>query len=256
MIPSSGAPVAGGVLFVPVLVANGMAPLDAVAFTTAAQAIGVGVLTPVNWYITDPQAIDFALIQRMFAPCATAYVIALVTRPSIAALDMIILSIFVVFSAIVIAYTIHVILVASQPMRCPPSEEIPRQTNWVWLLMLIPASVITAYIGVCVDKLLFVLMTFGSGAPVIRSTLTGTTFVGWLSIIGVIVHVFVPDSISTERHMGDIPTMHVMAAVPGLIAGSMCGIHLNRAIGVRNVLIGFVILQATSTVIAVVMALR
>jgi hypothetical protein len=48
-IPASGAPVAGGVIFLPILESYGLCPRDAVAFTAATQMVGVGIFAPMNW---------------------------------------------------------------------------------------------------------------------------------------------------------------------------------------------------------------
>ena len=48
-LPSGGAPVAGGVVFFPLLRAAGVAPRSRVAFAACTQALGVGAFTPLNW---------------------------------------------------------------------------------------------------------------------------------------------------------------------------------------------------------------
>ena len=53
-LPSSGMPVAGGIVFVPALTTIGdMDARDAIAFTAATQMVGVGVLAPINWLFHD-----------------------------------------------------------------------------------------------------------------------------------------------------------------------------------------------------------
>jgi uncharacterized membrane protein YfcA len=53
-LPSSGMPVAGGIVFVPTLTLfAGMDPSDAVAFSAATQTVGVGMLVPINWLFHD-----------------------------------------------------------------------------------------------------------------------------------------------------------------------------------------------------------
>lgn len=53
-LPSSGMPVAGGIVFVPTLTTfGGMDARDAIAFTAATQMVGVGILAPINWLFHD-----------------------------------------------------------------------------------------------------------------------------------------------------------------------------------------------------------
>ena len=52
-IPASGAPVAGGIVFLPVLHSFGVCPRDAVAFSAATQFFGVGIFAPLNWMAQD-----------------------------------------------------------------------------------------------------------------------------------------------------------------------------------------------------------
>lgn len=53
-LPSSGMPVAGGIVFVPTLTTfGGMDARDAIAFTAATQMVGVGILAPLNWLFHD-----------------------------------------------------------------------------------------------------------------------------------------------------------------------------------------------------------
>ena len=53
-IPASGAPVAGGILFLPVLQSYGVCPRDAVAFSSITQFFGCGIFAPLNWLAIDP----------------------------------------------------------------------------------------------------------------------------------------------------------------------------------------------------------
>ena len=57
-IPASGIPVAGGIVFVPLLTVAGVCPRDAIVFTAATQTLGVGVFAPLNWFVAKPQVFD------------------------------------------------------------------------------------------------------------------------------------------------------------------------------------------------------
>lgn len=52
-LPSGGAPVAGGIVFIPGLQMLGLKPKQCVAFCSAAQALGCGAFAPLNWVRCD-----------------------------------------------------------------------------------------------------------------------------------------------------------------------------------------------------------
>ena len=69
-IPASGAPVAGGVVFLPVLDSFGVCPRDAVAFSAATQFFGVGIFAPLNWLIKDKNIFVWPALKRTWFPSA------------------------------------------------------------------------------------------------------------------------------------------------------------------------------------------
>ena len=73
-IPASGAPVAGGVVFLPVLDSFGVCPRDAVAFSAATQFFGVGIFAPLNWLIKDKNIFIWPVIKRTCVPSAIGLV--------------------------------------------------------------------------------------------------------------------------------------------------------------------------------------
>jgi hypothetical protein len=73
-IPASGAPVAGGIVFLPVLDSFGVCPRDAVAFSAATQFFGVGIFAPLNWLIKDKNIFIWPAIKRTWVPSAIGLV--------------------------------------------------------------------------------------------------------------------------------------------------------------------------------------
>jgi uncharacterized membrane protein YfcA len=53
-LPSGGAPIAGGIVFLPALQYLGVSPKQSVAFCSVTQALGCGVFAPLNWIAKDP----------------------------------------------------------------------------------------------------------------------------------------------------------------------------------------------------------
>ena len=76
-LPSAGVPVAGGIVFLPVLTLGGVCPRDAVAFSAATQMLGVGVFAPLNWLVVDPSVFIPAALWLAIVPSVVGVVIAL-----------------------------------------------------------------------------------------------------------------------------------------------------------------------------------
>lgn len=83
LLPSAGAPVGGGIVFIPVLLHLGLQPKECVAFTACAQAVGCGVFTPLNWVVKDPSI----FIKSSLPVCLTSATIGLMTALFILPLD-------------------------------------------------------------------------------------------------------------------------------------------------------------------------
>ena len=65
-IPSGGAPVAGGVVFLPVLTMKKIEAHEAVAFAAATQMVGVGIFAPMGWMSRDPSVLMGSFLKPMF----------------------------------------------------------------------------------------------------------------------------------------------------------------------------------------------
>jgi len=107
-IPGAGAPVAGGIIFLPMLRMMHVCPRDAVAFSTATQFIGVGVLTPLTWLVTDPSTFCLSTLPLCAPPALLGLLLALypLTLPS----DEVVIYIFTTFCAALAVYTTHGLL--------------------------------------------------------------------------------------------------------------------------------------------------
>jgi len=107
-LPASGAPIAGGIVFFPILTINNVCSRDAVAFSAATQLLGCGVYTPLNWLLQDPSVFKhvYDIFKVSFLPglagLAVSFVLAVQfsdDRPTEA--------IFIAFSCCVLAYTLN-----------------------------------------------------------------------------------------------------------------------------------------------------
>mmetsp|Transcript_10623 Transcript_10623/g.21222 ORF Transcript_10623/g.21222 Transcript_10623/m.21222 type:complete len:417 (-) Transcript_10623:168-1418(-) len=65
-IPSGGAPVAGGVVFLPILTMKNIEAHEAVAFAASTQMVGVGIFAPMGWMSRDPTVLMPSFLKPMF----------------------------------------------------------------------------------------------------------------------------------------------------------------------------------------------
>jgi hypothetical protein len=59
-------PVAGGVVFLPILTMKHIEAHEAVAFAASTQMIGVGIFAPMGWMSRDPSVLMPSFLQPMF----------------------------------------------------------------------------------------------------------------------------------------------------------------------------------------------
>jgi uncharacterized membrane protein YfcA len=59
-------PVAGGVVFLPILTMKHIGAHEAVAFSAATQMIGMGIFAPMAWMSRDPSVFMPSLLKPMF----------------------------------------------------------------------------------------------------------------------------------------------------------------------------------------------
>lgn len=237
-IPASGAPVAGGVIFLPVLTMAGVCARDAVAFTAVAQVFGVGIFAPLNWMIRDPNLLNWRALQIATIPSVLGMFIALMVMP-IHGLhgDHAIQLIFASFCVILFSYTLHGLV-----KQTIAFDKRPRDVKFAchqlvyYNLIIFLASWLTGYIGVTVDKIMFMLLTWSHGVNARDATITGTTLVGWLSAWAGILHMISPCDQDDPLYIGAVPYHVFLLGLPGLLLGSLMGPVMNTAIGTRNVM--------------------
>ena len=160
-------PVAGGVIFLPILEYHGLCPRDAVAFTAATQMVGVGIFAPMNWMLTDQSVFILAAIRISILP-STVGLIAAVTYYKINGIhaDHIIILTFTFFCTFLVAYILHG-LVSSRMKFDVGSNKLNlkwksyRLSDGIlpWLICCLFGGLLTGYIGVGIEKLMFTLLT-------------------------------------------------------------------------------------------------
>lgn len=104
-IPSGGAPVAGGVVFLPILTMKKIEAHQAVAFSAATQMFGVGVFAPMGWMSRDPSVLMPSFLKAMFPFAFAGLLFSIVVMP-LEKSDEVLLA-FTIFVMCLAAYIIH-----------------------------------------------------------------------------------------------------------------------------------------------------
>ena len=220
MVPAAGVPVAGGILFVPILVYAGTAPADAIAFATAAQSLGVGVLTPLNCYMVEASPIRWKFF-TLYLPFAICGSVTVVLMPMCTVhRDHVLLIVFCIVCAITFVHSASQEFskasaddIASYPT---PSRAFSCATVAIHAAVAMVSGSLTGFIGIGIEKISFTMLRAMHGLSYHEASLVGTTLNGTLSMISTFLH-------ATGFMPGNVAFTTWLAAVPGLVLGSMTG---------------------------------
>lgn len=227
MIPSAGIPVAGSIIFMPLLLMAGVKPDACVAFGTATQAVGVGIFAPLGWFLKKPSVFLLPVFAYAIPGGCLGLAAGLLLFPMHGAH---VTFLFVVFCAAVAAHTTH----GLYSTMATDSEELQIGRLSVKLQVLsccFAGGLMNAWIGIGLEKVLFVLLTF-HGGDVLSASVTGITITGLLSFATAI----------RNAVNGTFPLELWLMVLPGILAGSILGPWVNEALGKRNILVCFVVL--------------
>lgn len=243
-LPSAGVPVAGGIVFLPMLTLGGVCPRDAVAFSAATQMLGVGVFAPLNWLVLNPSVfIPEAWLYAAWPSCA-GLLFSLLLAPLHSDGDLqVIYSLFCLFIAI---YTIRGLLGGGlDTAESSAAQSISNLGRWDHFFFGVAGVLggwLTGYIGVSIEKVLFVLLTWRYGINARTASVTSIALVGWVSALSFFIHATSPCQPGAPGYVGAVPYAYWLMGLPGILIGSVVGPQINQAIGSRNIMIGFVVL--------------
>ncbi|KAL1496351.1 hypothetical protein AB1Y20_016307 [Prymnesium parvum] len=243
IIPASGAPVAGGILFFPVLRAHQVCPHDAVAFSAITQLIGCGVFTPLNWLISEPNVFVSQAWKDSFVPAGLGVVLALsVGRLRGCHGEHYLIGIFGCFCFLLMGYVLHGLFFqhmgASNKVGTLSRN---RMRACAWFLPFVAAGMVTGYIGICIEKVLFVYLTLSGELSVKQVSVSSITLVGWVSAIATVMHALAPRDPSAPGYIGAVPYELWLLGLPGIFLGSIAGPHVSRIVGQRPILAAFAV---------------
>lgn len=244
MIPSAGAPVAGGIIFLPVLNLQHICAADAVAFSAATQTLGVGIFAPMGWLVKDRSVFLLNVILVAMPSGVAGLLMSLLVFP--AQDGMLIEIVFIVFCAFVLVYTLHGLMFSRIQMQNDADNTVTLRCADVVGISIASfvGAWMTGYIGIGVEKFLFILLTWRFSVNVRAACITSITVVGWLSGIAFLIHALAPRDAEDPGYIGAVPYAQWLMVAPGVLFGSMVGPWLNSAIGSKNIMWMFCVLLA------------
>jgi uncharacterized membrane protein YfcA len=209
-LASSGAPIAGGIVNMPVLSYYGLRPSECVAFSAAAQAFGIGFCSFLNWSYIRPDIFITSIFPYTLIPGLIGLLLAKLVIPLS---DRNIQIFFSLFCIIIAIYTIHGLQheLATQDEPVVIKHSVNPLTILLTITSLI-GGLVTGWVGIGIEKFLFVLLTLYCKADVLKSCITSVTIVGWLSVIGGLIHAF---------KLKNLPVLHWLMVLPGKSRGFM-----------------------------------
>lgn len=232
-ILSGGAPVAGGIIYIPVFRLLGVSTKQTIAFSAAMQAFGCGIFSPASWLAKDPGI----LIKSSFIVVIPANFLGLCVSmfllPANEKAVTVIFAFFCFFLAVSVLIGLQRELTSQDEevrIEFPPRNWRELKTFLVYVITGFIGGMVAGWIGIGPEKLFFLVATNYHKADVRRATVTGIALVGWLSIISAYFHFFV---------FQDVPMLYWLCGLPGLIVGTYGGPLVNAALGSRNVMIAF-----------------
>lgn len=231
-LPSGGAPVAGGIVFIPGLTALGFSPKQCVAFVSASQAIGCGLFTPANWISKDPGIIVKSSLP-IALPCSFfGLYLSLFVLPMKESDVSFIFALFCLFLAGSVIHGLQHQLTTQDEKVVFDSPRTWRglKTILVYGTTSIIGGMLAGWIGIGIEKIYFMVITNYHHAEIRRATVTAIGIIGWLSTISAICHLFV---------FHDVPIPYWICSLPGILFGSIIGPTINSTLGSRNVMYVF-----------------
>merc|ERR1711871_17817 len=226
-IPSAGIPVAGGILFFPFLNMAGLEPQECVAFGVATQAIGVGLFAPAGWLVKDPSMIEPWVLLWSVPAALCGLFLGLLALPLSG--ETVVWA-FTAFCVLVLGHTIW----GGFHTLAQQDEKLANNHPAVIIQLCgggVLGGLMVAWIGIGIEKVLFVLLTWHS-MDAMRASITGITAVGLVSCAAAVY----------QGALNRIPWDLWLLVLPGICFGSMFGTLINEVFGKQAVLRAFMVL--------------
>ena len=231
-LPSGGAPIAVGLLFMPCLQMIGLTPKKAVAFCSATQSFGCGVFTPLNWYSKDQGIFIKSTLPLCLVSGILGLWLALFHFPLAEHQVGIFFACFCVFLAGTVMYGIfHDLTTQNESVKFEKITTLNGfKTYAIYIIASIIGGMVSGWIGIGIEKIYFLLVTSYHKAEIRRATITAIALIGWISTISASIHFFI---------LKDVPIAYWVCSLPGILLGSIAGPIINSYLGSFNIMIIF-----------------
>lgn len=222
-------PAGGGVVFFPTMVLLGVPPIEAVAFSVGAQAIGMGVFGTFNWIKRDRSAIQPEAVLTTALIGGAATLLALFVFPIVQPRPLQLTFSFAGLGlAIYIWYGLrHRLDQSTSPFR------LDRRMLATLAAVGLVGGLFVGYVGVGVDALLFLALTAFFRIDSHDATVTSIVTMGLTAMVPFGIHLLV---------LQDVPIHLLLMVLPGILFGARIGPWLNQRLGRRPILIVFSVL--------------
>lgn len=253
-IPSAGAPVAGGIVFFPILMLAGFSPSEAVAYAAATQMLGVGVFVPGSFLVYEAYSVFLhdILFWGTFAGGLGVSCTLFIFEMFFGDPEWWILLGFTIVVIVLIFSVVHDLtkpeggvqrrrpsagtwraMVDEGEIAEVPDNEKPHVPRSAILVTGFFGGIITGFIGIGIEKMLYMLLTMHPDRVEVETTQAG---VSCITVVGLVSAVAATYYLS----IGMVPMCLWLSSLPGTWLGSLFGARLAASFGSRNVLVFFV----------------
>lgn len=222
-------PAGGGIVFFPTLVLLGVAPVNAVAFSVATQTFGMGIFGTYNWSRKAPEAILKPAVALVVLGGWIGVMLALFVFPLTSAR-----AVRLLFSTFGVCLALYIIWSARNDLHT--NQKPFHLHGWMiptLFLIGVAGGLLTGYIGVGIDVLIFVALTWLYRSHVQHATVTSIVIMGLTSILPFVVALFFFDT---------LPLNLWLMVLPGVLLGARIGPWLNTRLGSERVMLFFSVL--------------
>ncbi|WP_164848366.1 sulfite exporter TauE/SafE family protein [Halobacteriovorax sp. HLS] len=216
-------PAGGGIVFFPIMILLGIAPLQAVGFSLGAQSVGMGIFGTYNWFKTDRAAIVSPIVAIVVPIAIAASLVTILIFPaSKSSYLQVGFSCFGIFLA---GYIYKHLDIDKSTSR----RDIILNKSLVLSLVGVglAGGAIVGYIGIGVDTLLFFVLTFFFKIDSHKATVTSIVTMGITAMVPFFVHLLI---------IKNVPLHLWLMVLPGIFLGARLGPWINMRLGQRRIL--------------------
>lgn len=232
-LPSGGVPVAGGIVFFPVLTTfSTLETWEVVQFSAFTQVVGVGVLGPLNWLAKDKTVFLPSTIALATTISGVAIIFTWQFMPRLPEVDVEI--VFTLFAFFVAVFILKGLVTGDLAKNAEPISLKDWKLSLGIVIAAISGGLLVWIIGIGVEKTVFTALTGIGHGCARKSAITSITIVGLVSAIS-----------AYAKKLTHHAMVFWIMGLPGIVIGSSVGPWINSCLGKRNIMIIFFFLLMT-----------